>query len=71
MAASASDEDGNLSTSEDDLDSVQGIEEDRGLDMGQIALYEGEPLGSSDDNGRSLQKDQADEDGLTAGTLEQ
>ena len=64
-------EDYSSSTSEDDVDSLQSLEEDIESVPDQIAPYEGEPLASSDDNGEGLnEEDEGDEDGLTASILE-
>lgn len=55
-------------TSQDNLYSVQSIEEDvLGTEMGKIDPYEGEALASSDDSGGSLEENERhDKDGLSA-----
>ena len=59
------------SKSEDDVDSVQSLEEDEESVPDQVAPYEGKPLASSDDNGEVFdEEDEGDEDGLTASILE-
>ena len=62
-----------LSTSsEDDIESSEGVEEDTEIVIDQITPYEGEPFASSDDNGDEHEEedDERDEDGLTPASLE-
>ena len=66
-----SDQEFSSSTSEEDLESSESMEEDTISITNEINPYQGEPLASSDSNGEgSEDNDQGDEDGLTPATLE-
>ena len=47
------------STSQDDLHSVESIQEGEGTDMSKVATYKGKTLASSEYNGKGLEEDEA------------
>ena len=71
MSMAESDLEYSSTSSEYDIESSEGVEEDREIVTDQITPYEGELFASSDDNGDDHEdKDEGDEDGLTPASLE-
>ena len=66
-----SDQEFSSSTSEEDLESSERMEEDLVSITNQVSPYQEEPLADSDSNGEGSEDNgEGDEDGLTPATLE-
>ena len=71
ISMAESDQEFSSSTSEEDLESSESMEEDLVSITNQVSPYQGEPLADSDSNGEGSEDNgEGDEDGLTPATLE-